>query len=134
MSKQKTIVLCDDEVELCNIVSRRLTWEGYEVHIAHNGVDGLECIRRVSPNVILTDYQMPEMTGLELIKALHDDVALKEIPVIAFSSHWHWVSSEIRRYPNVIDMLPKPFEFKQLAAMLLPILAKNESRISLGSP
>lgn len=53
---------------------------GYEVSVAENGAAALECVRRSQPDILLTDLYMPEMTGLELIKAVRGE--FPEVPVV----------------------------------------------------
>jgi CheY-like chemotaxis protein len=55
---------------------------GYDVHLADDGAAGLELVRSVRPDVVVTDALMPEMTGDELVEVLQDDPDLRAIPII----------------------------------------------------
>lgn len=65
-----TIMVIEDEVSLCDILSDELTALGYRVVIAHNGEDGLRKIGEHEPDLIICDRAMPAMTGSELIERL----------------------------------------------------------------
>ena len=64
----KRILVVDDEIHIVHVVAIKLRNNGYEVITADNGAQALEITREEMPDVIVTDYQMPVMSGLELVK------------------------------------------------------------------
>ncbi len=71
-----SIVIVEDSKPMRNLVKRTLRQAGFgdkEVHEAANGADGLELIRQQSPEIVLTDWNMPEMSGIELLRALRGE-------------------------------------------------------------
>lgn len=82
----KKILVVDDEFDLLTTWRLVLEMEGYEVVTASNGLLALEAARAGKPDLILTDWMMPRMDGVALARALADDDALAQVPVILTSA------------------------------------------------
>lgn len=85
-SQQGTILIVDDDKTLREMYESYLQAAGYHVVTAQNGKDGLALAQEQKPNIILLDLMMPEMNGIEVLKHLKADEALKSIPVIVFTA------------------------------------------------
>ncbi|MFH1593282.1 MAG: response regulator [Candidatus Omnitrophota bacterium] len=72
MDKVKILVI-DDEKEILTLVKRRLELEGYEVHTAGNGDEGLKRAKTLKPNLIICDVMMPEKDGFEVLREIRQD-------------------------------------------------------------
>ena len=81
-----TILLVDDETDLLELYTDVLEVMGYQVFHAHDGMEALELARRQRPDLIVTDWMMPRMDGVELCLCLLQDPELKDIPIILHSS------------------------------------------------
>lgn len=79
------ILVADDEFLLADILATFLREEGHEVMTAAHGLIALQMIRERRPAVVITDFMMPLMTGLELAQAIRADAALEGLPVILVS-------------------------------------------------
>jgi CheY-like chemotaxis protein len=75
-------LVVDDSMLIRHTVCRFLEERGFAVESASNGQDALEVLKRVTPDIIVTDMQMPKMTGSELITALKKETATANIPVV----------------------------------------------------
>ena len=64
---EKTILLVDDEVDILDIQKRYLLQAGYQVLVAHDGLEGLELFKKKSVDLIITDIMMPNMDGYDFI-------------------------------------------------------------------
>ena len=62
----KKVLIVDDEIHIIHVVAIKLRNNGYEVISADNGAEAFDLALRDKPNIIVTDFQMPVMTGLEL--------------------------------------------------------------------
>ncbi len=82
----KKILLVEDEEILINILSKKLTKEGYEVAIARNGQEGLESMRKDKPDLVLLDVVIPKMSGFEVMEEMNKDEKLRKISVIIVSN------------------------------------------------
>jgi CheY-like chemotaxis protein len=81
-----TILVIDDDAYMRELLHLHLSNAGYEVVMAEDAVVGGHSVARKRPDLILLDVEMPFMTGLEFVKALREDPAVREIPVVFISS------------------------------------------------
>lgn len=70
MSKSKTILVVEDERELCSILYDDLTSRGYTVELARNGQDGLDKLQQIEPDLVICDRAMPVMSGFQLLERI----------------------------------------------------------------
>jgi CheY-like chemotaxis protein len=82
----RTALVVDDSMLVRHSVCRFLEERGYTVEAATNGLDALELLKRIHPDIIITDMQMPKMSGGELIKALKAEPSTAQIPVVIVTS------------------------------------------------
>lgn len=82
MSRNKTILVVDDNQDIVNIVTITLEGHGYEVISASSGSDLLRCLENQKPDLILLDIMLPDMNGLEILKRLKDNADTSSIPVV----------------------------------------------------
>ena len=75
-------LVVDDSMLIRHTVCRFLEERGFAVESATNGQEALEALKRVQPDIIVTDIQMPKMSGSELITAVKGDPALAGIPIV----------------------------------------------------
>src|ERR1700740_3716686 len=79
-------LVVDDSMLIRHTVCRFLEERGFTVESATNGREALEALKRVRPDIIVTDIQMPTMSGTELITAVKKDPALAAIPIVIVAS------------------------------------------------
>lgn len=121
-----TIVVVDDETLITDFLTFFLEDAGYIVHAARNGVDALELIVRVRPDVVITDYMMPAMSGLDLARAMKADGTLAHIPVILSSAAQ---GASARAHPNLFAaILDKPYAAARLLQTLVLVIAAGAGR------
>src|SRR5215467_9936176 len=83
----RRILLVEDSSTMRRMLSMKIQAEGYEVATANDGVEGLAKARQEPrPDLILTDYEMPEMDGAGLCRALKADPDLRSIPVLMLTT------------------------------------------------
>lgn len=82
----KKILLIEDEELIITLLQRKLEKEGYKVFVARDGVEGMEKVRKETPDIVLLDIVMPRMGGLEVLEELRRDKKLRSIPVIVISN------------------------------------------------
>lgn len=75
-------LVVDDSMLIRHTVCRFLEERGFAVESATNGCEALEVLQRVRPGIIITDMQMPKMSGSELITALKREAATASIPIV----------------------------------------------------
>lgn len=74
-TKQKSILVIDDDAEIREVLKYQLAGLGPQIKIyeATEGKEGLDIIHRINPDIVISDYEMPGLSGLELSKILHDE-------------------------------------------------------------
>jgi CheY-like chemotaxis protein len=83
-----TIVVVDDEPDAADVVSILLQMYGADVVVAHNGREGIEAIKKHHPRFVITDLNMPDISGWSLTEALKlGDRTTSGIPIIALTAH-----------------------------------------------
>ena len=86
MSENIEILIAEDSRIQAKMLRRKLETAGYSVRWAENGKLGLEMTRELRPAIIISDIEMPEMTGYEFCEAVKSDPELKTIPLILLST------------------------------------------------
>ncbi|HVW30247.1 MAG TPA: response regulator [Polyangiaceae bacterium] len=110
-----TILLADDEYAALEVLELLLRGEGFEVVTAPDGERALAVLRSRAVDLVITDYKMPVMDGLELCKRLQSDEALRSIPILMTSATY----SVNRRLPaGVVAFIEKPIQFPVLLAKI----------------
>ena len=117
------ILLTDDEAHVRHVMKYKLQRAGHAVLTAVNGEDALERARRALPDLIISDHQMPVMTGLELCRSLFAGAATRHIPVILVTSREFEIGPPETRGTNVRRVLSKPFSPNALVAAVGEVLA-----------
>ncbi|MBU3964214.1 response regulator [Patescibacteria group bacterium] len=103
----KKILIIEDEELLLNLLKKKLSELGYEVFTAIDGLQGLEGIKEIVPDLILLDIVMPKMGGFELLEKKQEDDSIKNIPVIIISNSGQPVELEKAKQLGANDWLVK---------------------------
>ena len=122
----KTVLVVDDEIHIVHVVAIKLRNNGYEVISADNGAEALELALREKPDIIVTDYQMPIMTGLELVENLRRHDETKDIPVIMLTARSFAIEQEQQDALQISGCLSKPFSPRELLGNIEDVLYQRE--------
>ncbi len=116
------ILLVEDEPGTLITTAMLLEMSGYRVTKAANGLRGLESFQHERPALVITDYKMPLMDGLELIRQIRTDESARAIPALLMSSS---LPSDID--PNAVAdaFVAKPFNFDQLKEVIERLLQQG---------
>jgi len=120
------ILVADDETHILHVVSLKLRNAGYDVVTALDGEEALELARQDKPALLITDYQMPLMTGLELCRALSSDPATAEIPVVMLTARGFSLTDDDLSHTNIKDVLSKPFSPREVLSRVQALTASAE--------
>ena len=121
MAENKVLVV-DDEIHIVHVVSIKLRNNGYEVISAENGAEAFDLACREKPDIIVTDFQMPVMTGLEFVQKLRQSEQTKDIPVIMLTARGFAIEDESKEQLQISEFLSKPFSPKELLRTIDDIL------------
>ena len=134
MTQQKTILVADDESHILHVVSLKLRNAGYRVLTAHDGQEALDAAQQERPDLIITDYHMPQLSGLELCRRLKQDASIPQIPVIMLTARGYHLEPQDTEQSGILRMLSKPFSPRQLLATVNEVLEETGKGGALGAP
>ena len=124
--RKKVIIVDDDKTVL--IIARQILIEKYDVLTATSGSNFFNMLKKVTPDIILLDVEMPEMNGYEIIKQLKSSEHTANIPVIFSTAHDDPVNKEKGLSSGAVDYIVKPFDnelFLKLVDKHLPAEIKQ---------
>ncbi|MDO9063615.1 MAG: Hpt domain-containing protein [Sulfuricella sp.] len=119
-----TIMVVDDSLTVRKITTRLLAKEGYRVVTAKDGVDALQHLQELLPDVMLVDIEMPHMDGFELTKNVRSDPQTAHIPIIMITSRTAEKHRNYARELGVDAYLGKPFQEDELLGQIAGFLKK----------
>ena len=129
----KTVLVVDDDDALRELILWKLTKGGYATLSASDGAAGLAAATSAvtaghAPDLILVDWMMPKMTGIELCQALRDNPLTSPIPLILLTANR--LDNEVERgfEVGVDDYILKPFNPKELLGRVRAVLTRAEAR------
>ena len=116
-------VYIEDEQEMIDLVKLILSRKRFEVIGANGGREGLDAVRKHSPDVILLDLMMPDMDGWEVYQQLKADESTRDIPVIVITAKAQNIDKVLALHiAKVDDYIPKPFTPKDLLDSIEKVL------------
>ena len=119
------VLVVDDSLTVRKITGRLLTREGYRMDTAKDGVDALEKMNDLIPDVVLLDVEMPRMDGFELARVMRNDARLKHIPIIMITSR---TAEKHRNHALEIGVnvyMGKPYQEQQLLDSINDLVGKS---------
>ena len=124
MGEKKTILVADDETHILHVVSLKLRNAGYLVITARDGQEALEMAQQERPDLIITDYHMPHLSGLELCQRLKQDPVTCAIPAIMLTARGYQLDPADTEQSGILRMLSKPFSPRQLLITVNEVLER----------
>src|SRR6187551_2104615 len=111
---ERTILVADDESHILHVVSLKLRNAGFKVLTARDGQEALEMAQQEKPDLLITDYHMPQLSGLELCQRLKQDPATSKIPAIMLTARGYHLEPADTEQSGILRMLSKPFSPRHL--------------------
>jgi CheY-like chemotaxis protein len=120
---ERTILVADDESHILHVVSLKLKNAGYRVITARDGQEALEMAQQEKPDLLITDYHMPQLSGIELCRKLKQDPATTHIPAIMLTARGYSLEPADTEQSGILRMLSKPFSPRHLLATVEEVLS-----------
>jgi CheY-like chemotaxis protein/class 3 adenylate cyclase len=128
VSARERILVVDDSAAIRHLVADCLRRQGFHIETAVDGQDGVEKASATPPDLVLTDYDMPRMTGFQLVHALRRDAKTRDIPIVMLTARESKRDQAQMRAAGLTSYLVKPFGTDKCIAIVERVLA--ESRLS----
>ncbi len=126
---QYSVLVVDDEEEQRHAMMEKIDWEAagfFLIGEAENGVEALEQVERLKPDLILTDIKMPLMTGLELAARVRQIRPMTQVMILSGYDSFEYAQAAIQH--NIIRYLLKPISSTELSAELYNIRARMDEQ------
>ncbi len=123
MSKNAKIILVDDNEEMSTFLKMELECEGYQVEVAKDGVQGLTKIRQSAPDLVILDWEMPQMSGVDVCRRLRQN---SNVPILMVTAKKELKERVEGLDSGANDYLIKPFELDELLARVRALLRLNK--------
>jgi two-component system, OmpR family, response regulator CpxR len=125
MKHVDSILVIDDDVELCSLVSEYLRPEGFQVESAHDGNSGLNRALSGEHTLVVLDVMLPRLNGFDVLRKLRDS---SRIPVLLLTARGEDVDRIVGLEIGADDYLPKPFNPRELVARIRAILRRTRGK------
>ncbi len=124
MSTDKHIVVVEDEADLADLLAYNLQRAGYEVTVARDGRDGLAKIRETTPDLIVLDVMLPQLSGHEVAREVRTNPRLASTPIIMLTARASEADQLAGLGVGADDYVTKPFSIKILLARIEALLRR----------
>jgi DNA-binding response OmpR family regulator len=118
----KTILVADDETHILHVVSMKLKNAGFNVLTAGDGQEAFDIAVAEKPDLLITDYHMPHLSGLELCQKLKQEPATSNLPAIMLTARGYNLEPADTENSGILRMLSKPFSPRQLLTTVNEVL------------
>lgn len=116
------ILVAEDDLDIARLIQFQLKYHGYEVVTASDGAEALQLARKEAPSLMLIDWMMPVMDGLQAVTALKADPDLRHIPVILMTAKAQAQDVQAGLQAGAAAYLVKPFPLDQLVKTIQEVL------------
>lgn len=136
--KTKVLVI-DDEKHIVELLKFNLETMNYDVYYSYDGLDGFNKITKIRPDLILLDWMLPTINGIDLLKKMRSDKTLKNTPVIMLTAKDVESDKIDGLNSGADDYITKPFSIKELLARINSVLRRYnlnnecEKELSIGN-
>lgn len=120
------VLVVDDSLTIRKVLSRLLEREGYQVILAKDGMDALQKLQELMPEIILTDIEMPGMDGFELVRNIKADQRFLHVPLIMISSRTAQKHRQLAESLGVDLFLGKPVQEDVLIAQMRYLIMRSK--------
>jgi DNA-binding response OmpR family regulator len=127
MTRRPIILIADDEAHITYMLTRKLQRQA-DVLVANNGEEALRLAMENLPSVILSDYQMPGMSGLEMAVKLFENLSTSRIPILMLTARGHRLSNADLARTNIRCLFSKPFSLREVVNRIAELIGDQATR------
>ena len=119
------IIIADDDEIIGEIASEALLARGHAAGVITNGRDALQVIRARKPDLVILDCNMPEMSGLLVLRELRQSIEFCDLPVLVLTARRSDKDEDLAYYQGANDYMKKPFDPAELVLRVEELLARR---------
>ena len=124
------LFIVEDEMPIVTLLKYNLEKEGHKVNFANNGEEALLAIQQKNPDLILLDWMLPDISGIEICKTLKKNNLLKDIPIIMLTAKGEEEDKLKGFQTGADDYVTKPFSQKELLARVTALLKRSRPSVT----
>jgi two component transcriptional regulator, winged helix family len=124
------ILVVEDEVAIQEMIALNLTQAGHEPQLASSGMQALEQIQHLLPDLILVDWMLPGMSGLELVRRLRAHQRTQRVPIIMLTARVDESDKLLGLESGADDYITKPFSIRELNARIKAVLRRRAPQMT----
>ena len=125
----KRVLVADDELHIREVISYKLQIAGLEVITAHDGSEALELAKSESPDLLIVDYQMPGLNGLEVCLGLGEEPRTSRIPAIMLTARGLDIEQAELEQARINVVIAKPFSPRKVLSCVKELLRQEEAEV-----
>ena len=122
------VLVVDDDADIRGLIEMKLTGAGYEVVLEADGEAGLAAALQEKPDLVVLDWMMPGLTGIEVCRAIRDDPRTARTAVLLLTARAQETDIERGFAAGADDYLVKPFSGRELKIRVQALLARAQGR------
>ncbi len=123
------IFIIEDEPSIIQLVKHNLEKEGFVVSSSLNGNEGLKELKKFQPNLLLLDWMLPDLSGIDVCKNIRRDNIFKNLPIIMLTAKGEEEDKIKGLDSGVDDYITKPFSFNELLSRIKAVLRRSDPKI-----
>lgn len=121
MKRRKNVLIVEDEPYIAE-AEKLILEENYDVHIARDGIEGFDKMKRIRPDVVILDIMLPKMDGFQLCQKIREDKTLKNTKIVMVTSKNQQPDEDFGMDVGADDYIMKPFEPTELVHVINQVL------------
>ena len=125
------VLVVDDEPVLVDTIRYKLRREGYEVHVAGDGLEGLRLAQAAAPDIVVLDLMLPGLDGLEVCRQLRRQ---STVPILMLTAKDDEVDKIVGLEVGADDYMTKPFSLHELVARIRAMLRRSRMQQAVATP
>lgn len=119
------ILIVDDEIAICNMLSVALETAGYEVQTVQDGKDVMAALVNTQPDLLLLDWMLPGISGIDLARKIKQSTDFNELPIIMLTARTEEDSKVTGLESGADDYVTKPFSIRELLSRIKAVLRRR---------
>ena len=120
------IFIIEDEPSIIKLVQHNLEKEGFIVSSSLNGNEGLKELKKFQPHLLLLDWMLPDLSGIDICKSIRRESNLKNLPIIMLTAKGESEDKIKGLNSGADDYITKPFSFNELMARIKAVLRRTD--------
>jgi len=124
------VFLVEDEQSIITLVEYNLKKEGFKVLISSDGEDALKEIKNQEPDLVLLDWMLPNLSGIDICKSLRKDKKFQDLPIIMLTAKGQEEDKVSALNAGADDYITKPFGHSELVARINALLRRRKPRVA----